>query len=214
MARSVHGEQLSFTRQSTSPCRSTGGLCLEPSSNCEMQVDSISSPLRRLRWSGVRLRRLERRVVPSGSVSAGRAGEGAAWARASSRSTRAAPRRRRFPTCVYRSSWRRTILFSRLLVEITDSDAFDRAYVKPTRQAWNRRSSRRARSLGPRERRRAAASPSPTSPRSSTYGSAPRWSLLQPGVDQSARGTDKVNAIFDVHLATGRIGRPGSARSR
>jgi assimilatory nitrate reductase catalytic subunit len=29
------------------------------------------------------------------------------------------------------------------------------------------------------------------------------------GVNQSAQGTDKVNAIIDVHLATGRIGRPG-----
>jgi len=29
------------------------------------------------------------------------------------------------------------------------------------------------------------------------------------GVNQSAQGTDKVNAIINVHLATGRIGRPG-----
>ncbi len=29
------------------------------------------------------------------------------------------------------------------------------------------------------------------------------------GVNQSVRGTDKVNAIINVHLATGRIGRPG-----
>jgi assimilatory nitrate reductase catalytic subunit len=29
------------------------------------------------------------------------------------------------------------------------------------------------------------------------------------GVNQSAHGTDKVNAILNVHLATGRIGRPG-----
>jgi assimilatory nitrate reductase catalytic subunit len=31
------------------------------------------------------------------------------------------------------------------------------------------------------------------------------------GVNQSAQGTDKVNAIINVHLATGRIGRPGGA---
>lgn len=30
------------------------------------------------------------------------------------------------------------------------------------------------------------------------------------GVNQSAAGTDKVNAIVNVHLATGRIGRPGA----
>ena len=29
------------------------------------------------------------------------------------------------------------------------------------------------------------------------------------GVNQSAQGTDKVNAVINVHLATGRIGRPG-----
>src|SRR6185436_3095672 len=30
------------------------------------------------------------------------------------------------------------------------------------------------------------------------------------GVNQSAQGTDKVNAIINCHLATGRIGRPGA----
>src|SRR5262249_13062414 len=30
------------------------------------------------------------------------------------------------------------------------------------------------------------------------------------GVNQSAQGTDKVNAVINCHLATGRIGKPGS----
>ncbi len=30
------------------------------------------------------------------------------------------------------------------------------------------------------------------------------------GVNQSAQGVDKVNAILNCHLATGRIGKPGS----
>ena len=34
------------------------------------------------------------------------------------------------------------------------------------------------------------------------------------GVNQSAQGTDKVNAVINVHLATGRIGRPAAHRSR
>jgi assimilatory nitrate reductase catalytic subunit len=34
--------------------------------------------------------------------------------------------------------------------------------------------------------------------------------LFSQGVNQSARGTDKVNAIINVHLATGRIGKPGA----
>ena len=33
--------------------------------------------------------------------------------------------------------------------------------------------------------------------------------IYSQGVNQSAHGTDKVNAIINVHLATGRIGRPG-----
>ena len=34
--------------------------------------------------------------------------------------------------------------------------------------------------------------------------------VFSQGVNQSAHGTDKVNAILNVHLLTGRIGRPGS----
>ncbi|HEU4519287.1 MAG TPA: molybdopterin-dependent oxidoreductase [Microvirga sp.] len=34
--------------------------------------------------------------------------------------------------------------------------------------------------------------------------------LYSQGVNQSVRGTDTVNAILNVHLATGRIGRPGT----
>ena len=33
--------------------------------------------------------------------------------------------------------------------------------------------------------------------------------LYSQGVNQSSSGTDKVNAIINCHLATGRIGRPG-----
>ena len=34
--------------------------------------------------------------------------------------------------------------------------------------------------------------------------------VFSQGVNQSSAGTDKVNAILNVHLATGRIGRPGA----
>lgn len=34
--------------------------------------------------------------------------------------------------------------------------------------------------------------------------------LFSQGVNQSSAGTDKVNAILNVHIATGRIGRPGA----
>ena len=48
--------------------------------------------------------------------------------------------------------------------------------------------------------------------RASSSFSAPRIAsspAYSQGVNQSAQGTDKVNAIINVHLATGRIGRPG-----
>lgn len=40
---------------------------------------------------------------------------------------------------------------------------------------------------------------------------AARVTLYSQGVNQSAQGTDKVNAILNCHLATGRIGRPGAS---
>jgi assimilatory nitrate reductase catalytic subunit len=35
--------------------------------------------------------------------------------------------------------------------------------------------------------------------------------MFSQGINQSTRGTDQVNAIINVHLATGRIGKPGAA---
>ena len=35
--------------------------------------------------------------------------------------------------------------------------------------------------------------------------------LFSQGINQSVRGTDQVNAILNLHLATGRIGKPGAA---
>ena len=64
----------------------------------------------------------------------------------------------------------------------------------------------------PRPRWRPA-SPSRTSRRSSGCSAhTPRVvTLYSQGVNQSAQGTDKVNAILNCHLATGRIGKPGAS---
>ena len=44
------------------------------------------------------------------------------------------------------------------------------------------------------------------------FGNTPRVvTLYSQGVNQSAQGTDKVNAIINCHLATGRIGKPGAS---
>ena len=42
------------------------------------------------------------------------------------------------------------------------------------------------------------------------YASARTVTAFSQGVNQSAQGTDKVNAIINCHLATARIGRPGT----
>src|SRR3546814_21050435 len=36
-------------------------------------------------------------------------------------------------------------------------------------------------------------------------------SLFSQGINQATAGTDQVNAILNLHLATGRIGKPGAA---
>ncbi len=44
------------------------------------------------------------------------------------------------------------------------------------------------------------------------FAATPRTvTLFSQGITQSIRGTDQVNAILNVHLATGRIGKPGAA---
>ncbi|MEC3909181.1 molybdopterin-dependent oxidoreductase [Sphingobium sp. CR2-8] len=44
------------------------------------------------------------------------------------------------------------------------------------------------------------------------FAATPRTvTLFSQGINQSIRGTDQVNAIINVHLATGRFGKPGAA---
>jgi assimilatory nitrate reductase catalytic subunit len=44
------------------------------------------------------------------------------------------------------------------------------------------------------------------------FAATPRTvTMFSQGINQSIRGTDQVNAIINVHLATGRIGQPGAA---
>ena len=44
------------------------------------------------------------------------------------------------------------------------------------------------------------------------FANTPRVvSMYSQGVNQSAQGTDKVNAIVNCHLASGRIGKPGAS---
>ena len=105
-----------------------------------------------------------------------------------------------------------TALFCGLLAHLADTLALD----EPISTAIPRASSKRWRAPA----KSPATSPRP--PASPRLEARRRRTLLrsvpQPervvtcfsqGVNQSAQGTDKVNAIINVHLATGRIGRPG-----
>ncbi len=89
-----------------------------------------------------------------------------------------------------------------------------RLHRTPHRRASTTRSRARAAwpAASPRPRWRPAC-PSRTSPPSSRcLRNTPRVvTLYSQGVNQSAQGTDKVNAILNCHLATGRIGKPGAS---
>jgi assimilatory nitrate reductase catalytic subunit len=107
-----------------------------------------------------------------------------------------------------------TALFSGLLVHLADTGTLDRHYIE-------RHTSGFADALA--QARRIAGSTAMTA--RATGCSEPDVAaffrmfaetqrvvtLYSQGVNQSAQGTDKVNAILNCHLATGRIGRPGAS---
>ena len=107
------------------------------------------------------------------------------------------------------------VLWSALLVVAGRAPAAStRASSQSTRGgfAW---ALRRALRAGADARRRRAATGLDRAGRRapSTAGSRARRAsspCYSQGVNQSAQGTDKVNAIINCHLATGRIGKPGS----
>jgi len=105
-----------------------------------------------------------------------------------------------------------TALFSGLLVRLADRDVFDRCYVANHTVGFDA-ALKRAREIAPDVE---------TISRISGLNSADILRFFElftttarvvtcysQGVNQSAQGTDKVNAIINCHLATGRIGRPG-----
>jgi assimilatory nitrate reductase catalytic subunit len=104
------------------------------------------------------------------------------------------------------------ILFCRLLVEVAHSEAFDRAYVEAHASGFEP-ALEQARRIAPDRATTAARcglAERDLSAFLALWIGAPRVvTAFSQGVNQSAQGTDKVNAILNVHLATGRIGKPG-----
>ncbi len=105
-----------------------------------------------------------------------------------------------------------TTLFSGLLVYLADNGHLDHAYIAAHTDGFADALAR-ARTIAPNIAATALRTRLPADDITQFYR---RWAasekvvtLYSQGVNQAAQGTDKVNAIINCHLATGRIGREG-----
>src|SRR6201992_1455230 len=107
-----------------------------------------------------------------------------------------------------------TALFSGLLVHLVDSGALDQEYNDNAPTAFVQAVAR-ARSIAGSAAATALATglaESDVAKFFQMFSATPRVvTLYSQGVNQSAQGTDKVNAILNCHLATGRIGKVGAS---
>ena len=107
-----------------------------------------------------------------------------------------------------------TALFSGLLVHLADHGALDRDYIERHTSGFEDALAR-ARSIAGSTAATALAtglSEADVADFFQMFKDTPRVvTLYSQGVNQSAQGTDKVNAIINCHLATGRIGKPGAS---
>jgi len=105
-----------------------------------------------------------------------------------------------------------TALFSGLLVQLADTGALDHDYIERHTSGFEDTLAR-ARSIARSIAATALAtglSEADVADFFQMFRNTPRVvTMYSQGVNQSAQGTDKVNAIINCHLATGRIGRPG-----
>src|SRR6202171_5544466 len=107
-----------------------------------------------------------------------------------------------------------TALFSGLLVQLADSGALDSGYIERHTSGFEEALAR-ARNIAGSIGATALAtglSEQNCATCCQMFANTPRVvTLYSQGVNQSAQGTDKVNAIINCHLATGRIGKPGAS---
>jgi assimilatory nitrate reductase catalytic subunit len=107
-----------------------------------------------------------------------------------------------------------TALFSGLLVHLADSGALDKDYIAQFTGGFDEALARARQIAGSVAATALATGLSETDV--ATFFRMFRETervvtLYSQGVNQSAQGTDKVNAILNCHLATGRIGKPGAS---
>jgi assimilatory nitrate reductase catalytic subunit len=107
-----------------------------------------------------------------------------------------------------------TALFSGLLAHLADSEALDRDYIDRHTSGFDDALTR-ARSMAGSVAATALATglgEADVAAFFHLFRKTPRVvTLYSQGVNQSAQGTDKVNAIINCHLATGRIGKVGAS---
>ncbi len=107
-----------------------------------------------------------------------------------------------------------TALFSGLLVHLAETGALDRDYIDRHTCGFDDALAR-ARGIAGSVAATALAtglSEADVAEFFQMFKNTPRVvTLFSQGVNQSAQGTDKVNAIINCHLATGRIGKPGAS---
>ncbi len=103
-------------------------------------------------------------------------------------------------------------LFAGLLVHLVDSGAVDRPYIDAHCRGFDEAVAAARASVGSLDGVAAITQLDPAAIRSfyDLFAATTRvLTVFSQGVNQSSAGTDKVNAIINCHLATGRIGRPG-----
>jgi assimilatory nitrate reductase catalytic subunit len=107
-----------------------------------------------------------------------------------------------------------TALFSGLLVHLAEAGALDHDYIERHTSGFTEALAR-ARGIAGSVAATALATGLPEADVAEffrMFRETPRVvTLFSQGVNQSAQGTDKVNAILNCHLATGRIGKPGAS---
>ena len=158
--------------------------------------------------------RLQRGVVPSGAVPAHARQQ--AGARRAHRRDRSAPhrhRRRCRPVSGAEARHRHRAVLRPAGASRRQWRARSRLH-RAAHQRLRRRAGARAQHRRQRRRDRARDRPHRAGRRAffQMFRDTPRVvTLYSQGVNQSAQGTDKVNAILNCHLATGRIGKPGAS---
>ena len=105
-----------------------------------------------------------------------------------------------------------TTLFSGLLVDLAENGALDQDFLARRTEGFPQALAR-ARQIAPSPEAVAAATGVPAADVAAFYAlfrtTEKVVTCYSQGVNQSAQGTDKVGAIVNCHLASGRIGRPG-----